>query len=314
MNHIIKTIIAAALCLSITAASNTANAQLSEVLRNSNNNVPAAGSSSIGLVINPVSGVRANSIFQAGDFIGNAIAAQGASPYQMFILADPMISVRYKYKMSSTTAFRASVGFSGANFNYKEYLLDDVMLSTDALSTDLVEDIINFKMAGGGINVGLEFSAGSRNLQFTGGFGIVYSFGGGSMNFTYGNKMDKNNMFPSIMPIIKDSLGGSGTYYDIDLDNARPIKRYNVGMEHAFGVTLDLGLEWFFMQNVSIGATVSMIPLIYAIQPETYTQYEGFSVEDNKTLIFDKKVSSGSNYLLYGTENIGLQISFNYYF
>ena len=298
---------AAVLGLCFTAILNPTKAQ-------KGNNVPEAGSSAIGVVINPVSGVRANAIFKAGDFIGNAIQAQAASPYQMFILADPLISVRYKYKISNVTALKASIGFSGAKFNYKEFLQDDIMYDADPQTTEQVEDIIHFKMSGGGLNLGLEFGGNAGNFRFNGGFGLVYAFGGGSMNFTYGNKMTKDNPFPTVMPLMDSLSTMSGAYEEMNLANARPLKRYNAGVEHAFGLSIDLGLEWFFAKNISIGASVSMIPFIYAIQPGTYTDFECFSFKDTKVKEFRKNVSSGSNYLLYGTENIGLQLSFNYYF
>lgn len=312
----IKNIAAALLCLCAAAAASPAQAQetfVNSLKKQGGGNVPGAGSHSIGFMYNPVSGVRANGVFKAGDFVGNTIAAQGAAPYQMFILADPMISLRYKYKMKENVAFRATLGFSGARFNYKEYVRDDAALADDPFSTKQVEDIIRFKMSGGGINLGLEFSAGKNNLRFAGGVGLMYSFGGGSMKFSYGNKMDEDNKTPSVMPII-DSLAATGIYYDVDLAKARPTKRYEVGVVHAFGLTLDAGVEWHFTRDLSVGATLSFIPLIYAIQPKTYTDFEGFSAEDDDVKKFRKKVSSGSNYLLYGTENIGLQLSFNYYF
>jgi len=298
-----------ALILAIVATISTTRAQTNE----QKDHIPNTGSSAIGFVYNPISGIRANSMFQAGDFIGNAIAAQAASPFQMFILGEPMISLRYKYKLSQTTAFRASIGFSGANFNYKEYVLDDILLKIDPLTTEQVEDIIHFNMIGGGINVGLEFSGGTGNLRFNGGVGIVYNFGGGSTQFTYGNAMTRDNPAPGVIQLV-DSLRMSGTYYDINLAMARPTKRYNIGLEHAFGITFDLGLEWFFAKNLSVGAGVNFTPLIFAIQPETYSEMEGFSMTDNRVLNFTRRISSGSNYLLYGTENIGVLVSFNYYF
>ena len=301
----------AVLGLCIIAITNTTKAQRQ-------NNIPEKGSSSIGIVINPISGIRANGMFKAGDFIGNAIQAQAASPYQMFILADPLISLRYKYKMSNTTSFRGSIGFSGAKFNYKEYIQDDIAALDAAMDGEFtaaqVEDIIHFKMSGGGLNLGLEFGGNAGNFRFTGGFGLVYSFGGGSTSFTYGNQMTSDNLYqPTIMPII-DSLKMSGFYKDINLAGARPVKRYPSGVEHAFGLSLDLGLEWYFAKNISIGATVSLVPFIYAIQPETYIESEGYSPVEDAVMKVKKKISSGSNYLLYGTENIGLQLSFNYYF
>jgi hypothetical protein len=275
---------------------------------------------------NPVTGIRANGMFKAGDFLGEAISSQGANPYQMFFMGNPLISFVYKYKISDRTAFRASVGFSGANLNYKEYVTDDMTVA-DADSDDIaalsaqVEDIVHYKMSGGGVNLGLEFNAGKGNLRFVGGFGLMYSFGGGRMSFTYGNIMDMDdNPAPTSMPIIaamRDVVDPTDTSMypnGVAKAAARPLERYNIGYVHAFGITLDAGLEWFFMSNVSAGATVNFIPLIYAIQPETYSRFEGHSPIEDEILTFDRKVSSGSNYLLYGTENFGMQLSLNCYF
>ncbi len=313
---ILRVVAAIALALAVSIGAQAQNNDDTSLPKLKRSNVAKRGTSSIGFMYNPVSGQRANGMFKAGDFVGNAIAAQGASPAQMVILADPMFSIRFKHMISDVTAFKASVGFSGANFNYREYVQDDTALADDPLMSGVkqVEDVINFKLDGGGINLGFEFGLAVGNFKFSGGFGLMYSFGGGSMKFDYGNKMTDENPLPTTMPIIRDTLMGSGMYYDVDLGAARPLKRYNVGMIHAFGLTLEAGMEWFFAPSFSVGASVSLIPLIYAVQPETYTDYEGWSVEDDKKLDFTKKISSGSDYMLYGTENIGLQLSFNYYF
>ncbi len=78
----------AALALTLTVAAGAVNAQdfttespLSpSPLKTRKMNVPGAGSSSIGFMINPVSGARANGMFKAGDFVGNEVAGQGTSP------------------------------------------------------------------------------------------------------------------------------------------------------------------------------------------------------------------------------------------
>ena len=76
----------------------------------------------------------------------------------------------------------------------------------------------------------------------------------------------------------------------------------------------NLGVEWFFMKNVSLGATVDITPLMVAFQPQTYTTYEGFDKYHNQVAQYNDLVSPGSCYLLYGTDNIGVNISFHYYF
>jgi hypothetical protein len=317
-------IIIAAIVLTVFALEAQAQVQELAPLRTKQNNTPSAGKSSIGFMINPVTGIRANGEFAAGDFIGNEIAGQGTSPYQMVILGNPLVSIVYKYKITDRTALRASLGFSGARFNYREYVQDDLKVSA-ADPDDIVakgaqvEDIVHYSMSGGGLNLGLEFNAGNGNLRFVGGFGLIYSFGGGSMEFTYGNIMDMDdNPAPSIMPLI-DAMrekGENPVYHSngVDMRRARPLKRYNVGVVHAFGIALDAGLEWFFMSDVSAGVTMNFVPLIYAVQPETYSTFEGHSTIEDEILQFDKKVSSGSDYLLFGTENFGLQLSLNYYF
>jgi hypothetical protein len=98
------------------------------------------------------------------------------------------------------------------------------------------------------------------------------------------------------------------------MDYGRPVKQYNVGVSHGIGIYANLGLEWFFMKNVSIGATVELTPIMVAFQPQTYTIYEGFDNYHGQAAQYNDLVSPGSTYVLYGTENIGVNISFHYYF
>jgi hypothetical protein len=48
-------------------------------------------------------------------------------------------------------------------------------------------------------------------------------------------------------------------------------------------------------------------------QPQTFTIMEGFSTKTGKVEQYNLLVSPGSWSCLYGTENIGFQISLNYY-
>jgi hypothetical protein len=98
------------------------------------------------------------------------------------------------------------------------------------------------------------------------------------------------------------------------MDYGRPVKEYNIGMSHGIGIYLNLGLEWFFMKNASLGATVDLTPIMVAFQPQTYTIYEGYDKYNGKVAQYNDLVSPGSTYLLYGTENIGVNISLHYYF
>lgn len=274
--------------------------------------LPSAGSTAIGFSINPVAGIKANGIFKTGDFIGNSVAHQGSYPYQMFLLAQsPMASISVKHKFSDLLALKASVGFSGAYFNYREYVYDDVARFNNPLSEDVVEDNIRFSMAGGGALIGMEFTGGNRKLRFTGGLSLMYSFGGGSMLFKYGNTITAANQKPTCIQLISDSLNDYTSNGDVTY--ARPIKRYTSGVEHGIGIMCDLGIEWFFAERLSLGANVTFAPIVVAFQPQTYIIYEGYSKAQGATVEYNKLISPGSTTLLYGTENIGLVLSLHYY-
>ena len=274
---------------------------------------PSSAKFGFGLSVNPISGLRANKDFKSRDFVGNAIAAEAAVPYQMFLLAQsPMVSVGGKYRLNEKLAVKGSVGLSGAYFNYVEYVPDDKALYSNPLSGEVVTDRIRFHLSGGGISLGIERGSDvGKRFRVSGGASLLYSYGGAVIHFDYGNEMTSLNRNPSIMPLIEDSLNhfaGTG-----DVAYARPLKRYNVGFEHGFGLMLDLGAECFLTPKVSVGLNATITPLLLVIQPQTYTVYEGYSNLKGEVMELNRMVSPGSTSILYGTENLGLVLSVHYY-
>ena len=210
-------------------------------------------------------------------------------------------------------AFKASIGFSGGYVNYREYVDDDKALALNPMSEAQVADAVMLDYKGGGITAGLEFNAG-KNLRFVGGFGLMYSFGGGDVQFEYGNQMTAANQHPTTMEKIDKNINEFASSGCTWMDYGRPLKQYNVGVSHGIGIYANLGLEWFFMKNASLGATVDLTPIMVAFQPQTYTIYEGFDKYHGEVAQYNDLVSPGSTYVLYGTENIGVNISLHYYF
>ena len=91
-----------------------------------------------------------------------------------------------------------------------------------------------------------------------------------------------------------------------------------------------MGIEWFFIGRMSLTAAITFTPLMVMFQPQTYATFEGVQTKDiwyeNGTkkqtdrtkpeydvVKFSHRVSPGSTALLYGTENLGFRIGFNYY-
>lgn len=301
MKKSLKYCLGICLCLSLTglSAQNMSNSQ--------------GGKFALGLGFNPISGIKANADFKAGDFVGNAIAAEASVPYQMFILGQqPMVAISSKYQLNEKTALKGSIGFSGAYFNYLEYVIDDAARFQNSLSEAVVTDQITFHLSGGGVSLGLEFGSNAgKRLRITGAASLLYSYGGAVIRFNYGNAMTEINREPSCIKLIADSLNMYAT--NGDMAYARPIKRYNVGFEQGLGLMLDCGAEYFITPKLSLGLNATITPIMVAFQPQTYTIYEGFSTLKGEVMEYNKLISPGSTSVLYGTENLGLVVSLHYY-
>ncbi|MBR2619190.1 MAG: hypothetical protein IKC81_07820 [Paludibacteraceae bacterium] len=281
------------------------------------------GDMAIGVNFNPVAAAQGSSplsfstvgqFLYGTDTVDGIIGSAESKPHQMFILAQqPMVSISYKYQLKEHMAFTASDGFSGGYITYREYVDDDKALALNPMAEDQVADAINLNYTGGGITAGLEFSAG-KNLRFVGGFGLIYSFGGGDVSFNYGNQITALNQHPTTMEKIDKNINEFASSGCTWMDYGRPLYQKNVGISQGIGIYANLGIEWFFMKNVSLGATVDLTPIMVAFQPQTYTVYEGYDKYNNKVAQYNDLVSPGSSYLLYGTDNIGVNISFHYYF
>ena len=112
----------------------------------------------------------------------------------------------------------------------------------------------------------------------------------------------------------------------------RPTDRYNIGYCNGIGFTCDMGIEWHFAGKMSLSAAITFTPLMILFQPQTYATFEGLqtkdatynpsssawstparAIADYEVVEFSHLVSPGSTALLYGTENLGFRIGFNYY-
>lgn len=235
----------------------------------------------------------------------------------MFMLSqDPVAALRFKYRTSRHWSLRASIGFNGSMVNYREYVPDDMALSLDPESGNLVVDEIRSEMNSGSVMLGFEYMSGEGAVRFVMGADLLYSLAGGHLYFDYGNRMTEFNHVPSSMPMTSEMKEGSlndfTTRYGITY--GRPLDRYNSGYIHALGLSFEMGIEVFLSRSISAGLTMNFTPVAVAFQPETYTVYEGFSTYTGRVETYTGYVSPGSSALLYGIENIGARISLNYYF
>ncbi len=279
---------------------------------------PKKGDWAVGVTFNPASissGIKVQPA--AGDYAGTYVSELALSPKQMFVMSkDPLAAIRVKYHTSSKAAFRFAVGINGSVVNYQEYVRDDLSYALDPHTQNKVVDRATSAYNSVAIMIGREYKYGQKAVRFTWGFDLLYSIAGGTLNYKYGNALTEYNKVPSTMPMLGSVQdGGVNDFMEVNgISYARPVQSYNQGYIHGIGFSVDMGLECFIAETLSLGVALNFTPLMFTFQPQTWTVYEGFNSNTGSVMEFNGLISPGSSAILYGTENIGCRISLNYYF
>ena len=284
---------------------------------------PSVGSFSFGLTFNPMAIENKEYQPATGAYAGNFVEAFGTEPRQMFILGkEPLASFLLKYRMTEFVSLRANVGFTGSLINYKEYVDDDAALRENSLSQAKTVDVVHNKLNKVSVGLGAEFHKNIGAFQFNFGASLLWAIGGGSISTTYGNPLTKDNgwvrtTMPYLQPTVNPNSPTLNQYAAADSKNAIAngylVESYNQGYIHGLGLSVDMGIEWFCLPNVSVALSMTMTPVMGVFQPQTWSIYEGYSSWTDRVEQYNKLVSPGSNAILYGTETFGLRISLNYY-
>lgn len=279
---------------------------------------PKKGDWAVGVIFNPASlGSKLAIQPKHGEFAGTYVQGLALDKRQMFIMSqDPVAGIRFKYHTSNKSALRISVGLNGSVVNYREYVTDDRAVALNPNSTNKVVDNAQSAFNSVSLMVGNEWKLGEKAVKFVFGFDVMYTVAGGKLRYQYGNAITEYNKVPSTMPMLDTTTneGVNDWVENAAIPYARPVRSYNQGYIHGIGVSVDMGLECFVAERLSLGVALNFTPLMFTIQPRTWTTYEGFNNWSGKVEEFTNLVSPGSNALLYGTENIGCRITMQYYF
>lgn len=279
---------------------------------------PKKGDWAVGVIFNPASlGSKLAIQPKHGEFAGTYVQGLALDKRQMFIMSqDPVAGIRLKYHTSDKSALRISVGLNGSVVNYREYVTDDRAVALNPNSTNKVVDNAQSAFNSVSLMVGNEWKLGEKAVKFVFGFDVMYTVAGGKLRYQYGNAITEYNKVPSTMPMLGTTTneGVNDWSENAAIPYARPVRSYNQGYIHGIGISVDMGLECFVAERLSLGVALNFTPLMFTIQPRTWTTYEGFNNWSGKVEEFTNLVSPGSNALLYGTENIGCRISMQYYF
>ena len=283
--------------------------------------LPKAGTYSIGISANPIVNFAGNmfngTIGQGIGAIGGSVLSPSVNNRPYF----PTVSIMGKYLITDDIAVRMNVGFIINRVNDANYSIDDDARVIDPLSQAKVLNKMNQTGNGGSISAGVEYRVGSRKVQgiFSGSF--MYAFSSTSQSFSYGNAITAENQTPSINDIgsIETEDGVSrpnwGNDYISTLPGvaaARPLE-YSAEGFHSAGLVGGAGIEWFIANQISLGAEVNLA-LIYTSNPKVYAIYEGYSSFSESVVNHTELISPSTSQFTFVTQNIGGNLSVNFYF
>ncbi len=222
----------------------------------------------------------------------------------------PQLSIMGKYQLDESTAIRANIGFLGRSVNDKYFVQDDKAVAMNPLqqfpAVEKVIDVMNTKRNGASFAIGAEKQRAYRNVRGFAGASALYAFGKETNSYTYGNAITEINQTASVAP---EMPGYSAQGY---LNDARPVKISNDNA-HAIGLVGVVGVEWFFSPKVSLGGEVNM-SFLYQWTPQVSATFEGWNNITQQTEEYVETISPKSGGFYYGTDNLGANLSLNFYF
>ena len=234
---------------------------------------PKKGDWAVGVIFNPASlGSKLAIQPKHGEFAGTYVQGLALDKRQMFIMSqDPVAGIRFKYHISNKSALRISAGLNGSVVNYREYVTDDRAVALNPNSTNKVVDNAQSAFNSVSLMVGNEWKLGEKAVKFVFGFDVMYTVAGGKLRYQYGNAITEYNKVPSTMPMLGTTTneGVNDWVENAAIPYARPVRSYNQGYIHGIGISVDMGLECFVAERLSLGVALNFTPLMFTIQPRT---------------------------------------------
>lgn len=276
MKHILTILTAIALC----SLPFTAQAQSEE------DYLPKAGDLGLSVSANPLSQI-----------------ATGVSPTS----TQPLVSIAGKYMVSDKSALFLNVGWI-YNYNHNNYYAnDDAALYLDPFSRAKVIDTEENHITGLNISFGGERRIGKGKVQGVFGGGIMYAFSYYDSRYSYGNAITSINQNPSTGLYLPPTPVVPGFNY------LRPTHIFSDVPTHQFGLVGYAGVEWFVAPKISVGARINLSATYFWAQG-TYGDYEGYNYLTGQVEEWTELLRPSSHGFRFNRDNVGMDISFNFYF
>lgn len=279
MKHILTILTAIALC----SLPFTAQAQSEE------DYLPKAGDLGLSVSANPLSQI-----------------ATGVSSTS----TQPLVSIAGKYMVSDKSALFLNVGWIYNYNHYNYYANDDAALYLDPFSRAKVIDTREDQITGLNVSFGGERRIGKGKVQGVFGGGIMYAFSYYDIRYSYGNAITSINQQPSISDYLYSDINNPdvpGVSYQ------RYLSEFNTTPTHYIGLTGYAGVEWFVAPKVSVGAKL-YLTAAYRFSSGDYYTAEGYNYLTGQVEEWTELLRPSSHGFRFNRDNVGMDISFNFYF
>ncbi len=246
---------------------------------------------------------------KAGD-LGLSVSANPISQIISTSSTQPLVSISGKYMVSDKSALFLNVGWIYNYNHYNYYADDDAALYLDPFSRAKVIDTEENHITGLNISFGGERRIGKGKVQGVFGGGIMYAFSYYDTRYSYGNAITSINQQPSI----SDDLYSDINNPDVPgVSYQRYLSEFNTTPTHYIGLTGYAGVEWFVAPKVSVGAKL-YLTAAYRFSSGDYYTAEGYNYLTGQVEEWTELLRPSSHGFRFNRDNVGMDISFNFYF
>lgn len=243
---------------------------------------------------------------KAGD-LGLSVSANPISQIISTSYTQPLVSISGKYMVSDKSALFLNVGWIYNYNHYNYYADDDAALYLDPFSRAKVIDTREDQITGLNISFGGERRIGKGKVQGVFGGGIMYAFSYYDTRYSYGNAITSINQNPSTGLNLPPTPVVPGINY------LRPTHIFSDVPTHQFGLVGYAGVEWFVAPKISVGARINLSATYFWAQG-TYGDYEGYNYLTGQVEEWTELLRPSSHGFRFNRDNVGMDISFNFYF
>lgn len=264
--------------------------------------LPSAGEFSIGFGLDPLT-TWVGQLFN-GHNSGNALGKLHGDP----MTGTPTIGIMGSYQLSSQLGVKANIGFNNTRISEQQFVFDDALLFANPLSEAKIADHMVAHSKEMSFALGADYRIGGKHaVQAVLGAGLIYTRQSIAAKYSYGNAITEANQAPTTYDF-GSNLSGHHSF----IPNAR--QKEMAQAFNTFGLYGSVGVEWFFVPKVCLGANVN-IQLTNERRARGFETWEGWNVDTQKLEEAHTDLgTTKANTTTFATSHLGSNLYISFYF